>query len=293
MQKVLLAVIAAAVVAVGLSVNFATATHQPADKAQAAASDIDRIDETEDGDGDLILKETMKVSSVSDLILQTSAECSILTSLYTAGGNNVASEHDGSFGQVKLWLEIDGKRVPVSTNDQAVNEQGDEDDLGEVVFCNRAYQRTVTDQEQDEDGNNDDVAGAVRDGLDSEDDFIRTRTANAFNWMAFDVGNVYDDAVTVNGNNIVEIKLFAEYDRKTSTLTGAESEENQPAIGDADCGARRPDDDLDPYGATCADAFVGSRSLIIEAVHASNHEQASQEEDNTEGDDQLPVPELP
>src|SRR5688500_8625618 len=149
MQKTLLAIIAAAAVAIGLTANFAIADHEPADKAAATASDIDRVDAP--ADRDLLLQETMRVSSVSDLILQTTAECSILTSLYTQGGEDTASEHDGSFGQVKLWIEIDGKRVPVSTNDGETNEQGDTDDEGEVVFCNRAYQRTVTDNEQDED----------------------------------------------------------------------------------------------------------------------------------------------
>lgn len=283
MQKTLLAIIAAAVVAVGLSVNFATATHQPADKAQASASDIDRVDGADDRD--LILQETMKVSSTSDLILQTTAECSILTSLYTAGGPEATNETDGSFGQVKLWIEIDGKRVPVSTNDTTTNEQGDEDDLGEIVFCNRAYQRTVTDNEQNEDGTTPPEEGGLRDGLDSEDDFIRTRTSNGFNWMAFDVGKVYDDAAVSNGNNIVEVKLYAQYDRSTITQEG----EDDPVFGDARC-ERRNDDDLTPYGETCADAFVGSRSLIIEAVHASNHEQPSQVSDDPEQDDTLPLP---
>ena len=265
MQKTLLAIIAAAVVTIGLTVNFAAATHEPADKTAATASDIDTVgEEGTDENGDLLLSETMRVSSTSDLILQTTAECSILTSLNTSGGPNTATESDGAFGQVKLWIEIDGERVPVSEDDTATDSNG-ENDTGEVVFCNRAYQRTVTDNEQDEDGAVPDPAG-VKDGIDTEDDFIRTRTANGFNWMAFNVGKAYDK----DANNLVTVNLYAEYDRKTSESTGGE----EPTIGATNCGDQRDDDDLTSYGATCADAYVGSRSLIVEAVHASNHEQA-------------------
>src|SRR5687767_8766713 len=110
MQKTLLAIIAATVVTIGLTVNFATATHQPADKAAATANDLDTVG-TSNGDvGDLLLSETMRVSSTSDLILQTTAECSILTSLHTAGGDEATTETDGSFGQVKLWIELDNER---------------------------------------------------------------------------------------------------------------------------------------------------------------------------------------
>jgi hypothetical protein len=264
MQKTLLAIIATAIVAIGLTVNFAMGApgqqSQPADKAAATASDLDTIGE---GDRDLLLSETMRVSSTSDLILATSAECSILTSLHTVGGSDATNESDGAFGQVKLWIEIDGDRVPVSTDDTTTNEQGDEDDFGEVVFCNRAYQRTVIDREQDEDD------GGDGDGLDEEDDFIRTRTSNAFNWMAFDVGKTYD--ASYNGNNIVDVKLYAEYDRSTVEQSG----EGEPTTGENSCGTRQADNALEPYSKTCADAFVGSRSLIIEAVHAANHEQAA------------------
>ena len=246
MQKTLLAIIAAAIVTVGLTGTFAVANHEPADKAQAAASSIDQVD-----DSVAVLQEKMRVDTTADLILQSTAECSILTSLNTSGGPNESTESDGAFGQVEMWITIDGTRVPVSTL---------ENDDGEVVFCNRAYQRTVTDNEQDETGTTPTTPGGLRDGIDSEDDFIRTRNANGFNWMAFDVGATYDKPY--NGNNIVDVVLHARYTRESS---------DGPT--DAAC-AKRPDNDLTPYTDTCADAFVGARSLIVEATHASNHEQS-------------------
>ena len=242
MQKVLLAVIAAAMVAFGLTGPWAVATHEPADKTAGTASSIDQVD-----DSVVLLEEKMRVSSTSDLILSTTAECSILTSLNTEGGPDVQSEADGAFGQVELWITIDGKRVPVSST---------ENDDGEVVFCNRAYQRTVTDNEE-----NEGIGGnANGDGIDSEDDFIRTRTANGFNWMAFNVGKEYDAGA--DGNNVVTIQLHGRFTRQSSD-------------GTPECATRPLDNDLTPYGDTCADAYVGSRSLIVEAVHASTHEQTA------------------
>jgi hypothetical protein len=260
-------VLSAGAFAVVVSGPAAVATHEPADKTAATASDIDTLGQEQE----VILQETMRVSSTSDLILSTSAECSILTALNTVGGEDADTEQDGAFGQVKLFIEIDGTRVPVATNDTAEDQFGD--DFGKVVFCNRAYQRTVTDAEENEGvGGNPDG-----DGLDSEDDFIRTRNANAFNWMAFNVGTAYDKPY--NGNNIVDVKLFAQYDRKTTEdgALGANSCQEEGELAQAD-------DALAPYGKTCADAFVGSRSLIVEAVHASNHEQpAPVDDDPTSG----------
>lgn len=267
MQKTLLAIIAAAVVTIGLTVNFATATHEPADKTQGSATSIDQVD-----DDVVLLEETMKVSSVSDLILSTSAECSILTSLNTTGGPNESTETDGSFGQVELWITIDGKRVPVSSTEQ---------DEGEVVFCNRAYQRTVRDKEEDENSGAEDNANENGDGIDDEDDFIRTRAANAFNWMAFDVGKNYDTGD--GGNNIVTVQLHGTFTKEAFGDDGFQEGDAAQCIRERDDPNDDPDEgplpigdnDLTPYSDTCADAYVGARSLIVEAVHASNHEQTA------------------
>ena len=233
----------------------AVATHEPADKVAITASDIDELN-----DGVVLLEETMRVSSTSDLILQTSAECSILTALRNPGSTEGgATDTQGAFGQVELWITIDGKRVPVSTNDENTGDDAStpetEDNRGEVVFCNRAYAREITDTEGD-------------DGYDEEDDFIRTRAANAFNWMAFNAGKEYD----ANGDNLVTIQLHGRYTRETTN--GAEELDS--------CGDNQPDNALIPYNKTCADAFVGSRSLIVEAVHASTHEAAAPVDDGAE-----------
>jgi hypothetical protein len=259
LRKTMLAALVAGAFAVIVAGPGAIAeTTAPADKAAVTANDVDTVGSEQP---QLVLEEQMKVDSTIDLILQVSAECSILTSLMTEGNPDAgATDTDGAFGQVKMWLTIDGTVVPVSANDTPTDESGDSDE-GEVVFCNRGYARTVTDAEDEQDG------------IDEEDDFIRTRTANAFNWMAFDVGTAAYDDEALNGNNIVDIQLWAQYDRETNTASG----------DDAACGEEGSADNLlTPLGRTCADAFIGSRTLIVEATHAANGETYEPEPATTE-----------
>jgi hypothetical protein len=228
-KSMLLAALIVAVVSVVMNPMGVGAQQTAADKAAAAASDVDTVGDTEE----VVLSQNMKVSSVSDLILQTTAECSILTSVLT----DTDGESSGSFGQVEMWITIDGTKVPVTSD----NPTG-----GDVVFCNRAYARMISDTED------------PSDGIDSEDDFIRTRTANAFNWMAFDVGTKYDKPGIPAGdpNNNVQLQLHARYTKSPQ-----------------ECPTRDADNALAPYGESCADAYVGSRTLIAEVVHAINNEQ--------------------
>lgn len=240
-STVLLGFIAAVTLFVAYSIgNIAQATHQPADKTTVAAATIDQVGAT--GSHVPILREEMKVSSPSDLILQLSAECSILTALQTGegpGGPGEPSDSARAEGQIRMWITVDGVPVPVSAADSDPRTQGVQIDDGKVVFCNRTYERKVTDSEVND----------PEDGIDTEEDYIRTRTANAFNWFALDTGFNYDSPT--NGNNILEIIVWAEY-TKAPACTTAQS--------------------VDPIGATCADALVGKRSLIIEPVHAANDE---------------------
>lgn len=230
------ALLLAATLFTAYTASSAIADHEPAMKAAAVGSDLDQVD-----DSTPILVERMRVSSPEDLIIQVTAECSILTEL-TTGPSETGGASDSAFayGSVRLWVEIDGKRVPVSTDelaedtdDQNADEDEDEDDTGEVTFCNRAYQRTVTDGED------------ARDGIDKEHDYIRTRTANAFNWVAFDTGFDYD----ADGDNILNIALMADFDATT-------------------------------LGEAIATAFVGSRTMVLEPIRVSNHESM----DPVEGD---------
>jgi hypothetical protein len=211
----------------------ADASHEPANKFAAAGSDLDTVFAEED---EVILSETMKVSSPFDLLLQATAECSILTKLTTGDGPDAASDSAFAYGSVRLRVEIDGTPVPVSADDTASGGgqddiDDDDNEIGEVTFCNRAYERKVTDNEDN----------TPPDGQDTEEDYIRTRTANAFNWVATDVGFTYDKPLPGQSNNVVKIELIADYDTETA-------------------------------GTALADAFVGSRTLVAEPTNLSVHE---------------------
>ena len=216
--------------------NIAFATHEPANKTAITADDIDQLT-----DATPILSDTMRVSTRTDLILNASTECSIITRLSNGAGPTAAefSSSADTHGAIRLWITLDGNRVPVSANDatsellEDLNDGTQEgpNDVGEVTFCNREFFMGSTDDEQD--------------GLDFVNEFLHTRTANAFTWLALDVGT--DQYDTLPPNNIVEVKLWADYDRR-SLSSGT--------------------------GGSFTDAFVGSRTLIIEPTHASVHEQA-------------------
>lgn len=157
------------------------ATHQPADKVVASGSVLEKFDS--DDQPVELLSGTLRTSKPTDLMLQVSLECSILTKLVTGPSTTPgATDTATAQGRVEVWVEIDpaGPAVPYTvpvTSDSNGDGTFDDPDDGEVVFCNRIYSRTVTDGEDE------------KDGLDEESDFIRTRNANAFNWLALDLGS--------------------------------------------------------------------------------------------------------
>ena len=111
--------------------------------------------------------------------------------------------------------------------ERAYRADDDATDTGKVVLCNRAHNKTVTDAED------------PADGTDEERDMTQTRQANGFNWLALDTGFVYDDPA--NGNNILDIVVWAEFTNEQSANALAE-------------------------------ARVGHRTLIAEPTNASVHE---------------------
>ncbi len=135
----------------------AAAEHEPANKVSASGSTIEVAGPQEEI---VLLSETVKTSKPTDLILSVSLECSIVTNVTTVGNDTSYAN-----GHLEVWIEIDGQPVLVSADDE---------DGGHVVFCNRSYQRS-TSMFDDEDA--------------TIETFFDTRTANAFNWMALDVGS--------------------------------------------------------------------------------------------------------
>jgi hypothetical protein len=142
----------------------ADADHFPADQATVAASTAEVAGP---GDEITILRTRMRTSTPSDLILQLTAECTIITNLKTIG-----DDESRAAGTIETWIEVDGKRVPVA--------EGDED--GEVTLCHRAYERK-TSMFDDDDA--------------TIETFLDTKASHGFNWMALNVGN---------GIKLIEVK---------------------------------------------------------------------------------------
>lgn len=162
-QAVMWLVAFAAVVAVAVVLvarDQAVATHAPADKVAVSGSAVEVMGP---GEEVTLLTAKLRTSTPTDLLLDVSAECSIVTNVTTVGNDD-----QRAFGQVRVWVEVGdegqaGEPVKVAS--------GDPD--GKVVFCNRAYRRQTT-------------------LFDDEDatiaTFLSTRTANAFNWAQLNVG---------------------------------------------------------------------------------------------------------
>jgi hypothetical protein len=143
------------------------ATHTPADKVVAAGSKMEVVGPGEEIE---LLSSRLRTSKPADLILSVSLECSILTKLITGPSGDGAADSAMARGQVLVWVEIDGAIVPINSG-----QGGTEND--KVTFCDRVYERTVTDTED------------PLDGQDTEEDYIRTKAANAFNWLHLNTGS--------------------------------------------------------------------------------------------------------
>ena len=140
-------------------------TSNGANKYSVAGSDVEYLSPEVVNGTDFtqaaVLGSSIKTSTTTDMIIQVTMECSIWTTVATLG--NDVSEATAT---VKVWVTVDGIVVPVSADDDA-------EDAGKVVFCDRTHRQSVTD-------------------LDDEDarfeTYQRTRSANAFNWIAVDFG---------------------------------------------------------------------------------------------------------
>jgi hypothetical protein len=200
----LVAMLLAATLFVAYSVgSTASATHMPADKIAAAASNAEFVGAN---NTEVLLREEMKVSSPTDLIIQLTAECAILTSVATLGDGT--SE---AFGQVEMQVTLDGQPVPVQDSTFGTP-QGD--DTGEVVFCNRLHrQRTAGFDDTGEDDN-------------EIEQYLNSRNANAFNWISINPAR-YDE----NSDNILEIEVLGTFTTNIVSDPGAAPAQAIAAVG--------------------------------------------------------------
>jgi hypothetical protein len=215
----------------------AGATHQPADKVVASGRTLQVF---APGSEVELLEATLKTAKPTDLMLHVSAECSILTKLDTVGGDTQSPETDTARGDVRVWIEVTtegvpGVRiVPIGSTSEPPQE-GSTPNSGTkaadgATFCNRTYERRVVDNEDDDDG------------IDGERDYIETKTANAFNWLLLNAGS---------GVHTVTVKA----DLTATGNQGAATATCSPNTTTAE---------------TCAAAYVGNRTLIVEPAKLAN-----------------------
>jgi hypothetical protein len=213
-------VLGAAALAAALTVPFMQGTYAsgiPANKVAASGSTTELIGANNSA---VVLSETVKINNPTDLIIGVSLECAILTEVT----NSANGEIERAFGEVKIAVKINGRTVPVSDDDS---------DQGNVVFCNRAQEQQWTD-----------TATGPNAGDDSEDQlrqYLDTRQANAFNWLALNVGTEYGGTE----DNVHKIEVVATW--TTEATAGA-----------------------------LAQAAVGNRTLILEPVKAAVGERVTE-----------------
>lgn len=149
------------------------ATHAPADKIGVSASVIEEM-HTQVGPGGgtsgpiTLLSSTMRNSTPTDVIIHVTGECAVWTDVVTTD----ATPTSQSIATVSVWAELDGVTVPVTSDANRDGVPNDADD-GRVIFCNRDFKVNTV--------------GLLPGQL--LDLFIKTRSANAFNWAALNVGS--------------------------------------------------------------------------------------------------------
>lgn len=114
-----------------------------------------------------ILDALIKTSGPQDALIQVSLECSLLTDVYST----TLDDHPEGYtaigraeAHVVVWVEVDGVPLTVGGGD------------GRITFCDRVHQQELRDIDDDT-GN-----FTIR-------QFQDTMSANAFNWIALDMGS--------------------------------------------------------------------------------------------------------
>jgi hypothetical protein len=146
-----------------MSRTSASASGMAADKAAMNGATPDVINPNDDT---VVLSKTVKTSTVEDLMLTVTAECSIVTETNEMVNDSKPTQADG---RIQMWITDNGHPV-------AVDPTAKSPDDGKVVFCNRDFSMKA-----DQFGMDDNSALI--------DTFEKTRNANAFEWTTFNVGN--------------------------------------------------------------------------------------------------------
>lgn len=182
----------AGTLAVGVATSLAASgsgPNYPADKATFTSSQTRILDPGTAGTSQPqpVLTAKMRTSNPADLVLQLTSECSILSNI-----TNMGNDTQNYSTTVRMWVTVDG--IPVSVvpapTASGASSGGNGKDDGKIVFCNREFTRTTV----------------FSDNQESIQDIEATEQANAFNWVAPNVGS-----------GIHDIVVFAEFDNTNSS----------------------------------------------------------------------------
>ena len=206
----------------------------PADKVTVAGSNFTVIG---DGTTKQLLKATMKTSNPEDLIFQVTAECSIITQVFSTGNGTPMT----SYGEVDIQVKIDGQPVPVvSVPGQNAQKPTSSLDDGRIVFCDRVNTQTLQ-------------TGSASNMLT---EYLQTKEAAGFNWAAFNVGQSSSHVITVEGTFCTSTTA------PPYSISGTNDPQELATCTDSDKSA--PSCLPTPMpGTTCSDAVVGDRTLIV------------------------------
>lgn len=187
MRKLFAFVAVAALVVFAASGQVYAQSGNAANKLHVSASTVDVVGPT---GATTILSTSMKTSTNSDLVFNVTAECAVTLTdedLLAPGpsGNfsSFASDSDFAIAVIRVWVEVDGLAVSVGP---AVPGAGSDD--GKVTFCRRERASATFVTETNTGGpfafDPDETAYTIQEHL-----FEANRQANAFNWVARNVGN--------------------------------------------------------------------------------------------------------
>jgi len=120
-------------------------------------------------EGATLLAARMSTAKPTDLVLQVSLECSILTTV-----ENIGTSTASASGQVRVWTEVDGQIVAVQSASEPPQETpSGGTDADKAVFCSRTHM----------------VEFMPATETETIKQFQETKNADAFNWLRFNVGS--------------------------------------------------------------------------------------------------------
>jgi hypothetical protein len=238
-KSIMTLAVAATLLAGAAAQSVQADTFTAANKVGVSASDLQVINSTETASANplspvTLMSTTFKTSTTEDLIIQVNAE----TGLYTAVGakgsydpltsTTAINTSSTATGQVIVWVELDGQPLPVTTQNPYAGVAGVTDDIygymnGPIVFNSRAFNLSTQN-----------LTLGQQIAL-----FIKTRSANSFQWFATNVGNG-DHTVVVKANLVTD----------TAQTVGGSTDFT--------------------YTTPAASAMIGQRTLNVEPLHLMN-----------------------